>query len=167
MFDDNTLQNQAFWPAAALGPHIWIGMRVRRCGEKEGKWRSARLHNSRLIPPEYPPLEIICEIHSLATRNPWDGQLITCRRDDAVHGLVLFPVLSSDPNHLFELAEILVQPAIILLTQEITTLFMCSLYSFLDNASVLGPTVYVVPWSERFSNLPGTASGLISFSHPA
>jgi MFS family permease len=42
-------------------------------------------------------------------------------------------------------------------------LIICSLYSFLSNSALLGPSVYIVPWAESFKISPVVASGLISY----
>ena len=42
-------------------------------------------------------------------------------------------------------------------------LIICSLFSFLGNSALLGPSVYIVPFSEQFGISPTTASGLISY----
>jgi hypothetical protein len=46
-------------------------------------------------------------------------------------------------------------------------LTICAFYSFLGNASLLGPAVYIGVWAEEFGIDPGTASGLISYSNLA
>lgn len=42
-------------------------------------------------------------------------------------------------------------------------LIVCSLYSFLSNSSLLGPSVYIGIFAEAFKVSPVTASGLISY----
>lgn len=42
-------------------------------------------------------------------------------------------------------------------------LVICSLYSFLGNSALLGPSVYILIYSEEFGISPTTASGLISY----
>ena len=44
---------------------------------------------------------------------------------------------------------------------------ICAFYSFLGNATLLGPSVYITVWAEEFGIDPGTASGLISYSNLA
>jgi hypothetical protein len=46
-------------------------------------------------------------------------------------------------------------------------LTICAFYSFLGNASLLGPAVYIGVWAEEFGIDLGTASGLISYSNLA
>jgi len=42
-------------------------------------------------------------------------------------------------------------------------LVVVSLYSFLSNSSLLGPSVYIEIWSKEFGITPTTASGFISY----
>ena len=42
-------------------------------------------------------------------------------------------------------------------------LIICSLYSFLGNSALLGPSVYIGIFSELFAITPTKASGLISY----
>ena len=42
-------------------------------------------------------------------------------------------------------------------------LIICSLYSFLSNSALLGPSVYILIFSESFNISPNTAAGLISY----
>lgn len=46
-------------------------------------------------------------------------------------------------------------------------LVVCSLYSFLGNSALLGPSVYIGIFSEQFGITPNTASGLISYTNLA
>jgi MFS family permease len=46
-------------------------------------------------------------------------------------------------------------------------LVICSIYSFLGNASLTGPAVYIGIFSEEFNITPTTASGLISWPNLA
>jgi len=51
--------------------------------------------------------------------------------------------------------------------RKLAILTICAFYSFLGNASLLGPAVYILPWAEEFGVDPGTSSGLISYSNLA
>ena len=42
-------------------------------------------------------------------------------------------------------------------------LVICSLYSFLGNSALLGPSVYIGIYAEEFKITPGVASGLVSY----
>lgn len=46
-------------------------------------------------------------------------------------------------------------------------LVIVSFYSFLGNASLLGPSVYITIYSEEFGISPSTASGLVSYPNLA
>lgn len=46
-------------------------------------------------------------------------------------------------------------------------LIICSLYSFLGNSALLGPSVYIGIYAEEFSISPTIASGLVSYSNLA
>jgi hypothetical protein len=46
-------------------------------------------------------------------------------------------------------------------------LVVCSLYSFLGNSALLGPSVYIGIFAQEFSVTPNTASGLISYTNLA
>ena len=51
--------------------------------------------------------------------------------------------------------------------RKLAILFICAFYSFLGNASLLGPSVYIAVWAEQFGIDFGTSSGLISYSNLA
>ncbi len=46
-------------------------------------------------------------------------------------------------------------------------LAICSIYSFLGNSALLGPSVYIGIYSEEFKITPAKASGLISYPNLA
>jgi len=46
-------------------------------------------------------------------------------------------------------------------------LVICSLYSFLGNSALLGPSVYIGIYAEEFKITPGVASGLVSYPNLA
>ena len=46
-------------------------------------------------------------------------------------------------------------------------LIICSLYSFLGNSALLGPSVYITIYAEQFAITPTKASGLVSYSNLA
>lgn len=46
-------------------------------------------------------------------------------------------------------------------------LVICSIYSFLSNSSITGPSVYIGIYSKEFSITPTKASGLVSYSNLA
>jgi hypothetical protein len=44
-------------------------------------------------------------------------------------------------------------------------LIVVSVYSFLGNAAIVGPSVYITIWAGEFGISPTKASGLISYSN--
>lgn len=46
-------------------------------------------------------------------------------------------------------------------------LIVVSAYSFLGNAAIVGPSVYITIWAKEFGISPTKASGLISYSNLA
>ena len=73
--------------------------------------------------------------------------------DDTVYGQALFPVPSEDPNDPLQWSK----------SKKIMILVICSVYSFLGNASTVGPSVYITLWADQFGVTPAVASGLISY----
>ena len=51
--------------------------------------------------------------------------------------------------------------------KKLLILVVCSLYSFLGNSALLGPSVYIGIYAEEFGITPNTASGLISYANLA
>lgn len=73
--------------------------------------------------------------------------------DDTKYGQALFPVPAEDPN----------DPLQWPIWKKTMILIICSLYSFLSNSSLLGPSVYILTWAESFKISPVVATGLISY----
>jgi len=73
--------------------------------------------------------------------------------DDTAYGQALFPVPANDPNDPLQWPK----------WKKNTILIICSLYSFLGNSALLGPSVYILIFSTEFGISPTTASGLISY----
>ncbi len=46
-------------------------------------------------------------------------------------------------------------------------LIIVSLYSFLGNSSLIGPSVYIVLWAEEFKVTPTISSNLVSYPNLA
>ncbi|CAI4212408.1 unnamed protein product [Parascedosporium putredinis] len=82
-------------------------------------------------------------VHSHATEGDVPGtvNLKAAEGDDTAYGQALYPKLA------------------ILIT--------CSLFSFLSNSSLLGPSVYIGIFSEEFGITPNTAAGLINYPNLA
>ncbi|QKX62941.1 uncharacterized protein TRUGW13939_10109 [Talaromyces rugulosus] len=77
--------------------------------------------------------------------------------DDVGYGQALFPVPADDPN------DPLQWPA----WKKNAILVICSIYSFLGNGSLTGPSVYISIYAEEFGISSTTASGLISYPNLA
>ena len=77
--------------------------------------------------------------------------------DDTFYGQALFPVPAEDPN----------DPLQWPVWKKTMILILCSLYSFLSNSALLGPSVYLALYSEEFGISIVEASGLISYANLA
>lgn len=73
--------------------------------------------------------------------------------DDTAYGQALFPVPAEDPNDPLQWEK----------WKKLAILTICSLYSFLSNTALLGPSVYIGIFSEQFGISSTRASGLISY----
>lgn len=73
--------------------------------------------------------------------------------DDTGYGQALFPVPSLDPNDPLQWPN----------WKKTMILIICSLYSFLGNSALLGPSVYITIYAKEFGITPTKASGLISY----
>ncbi|KAI6829570.1 putative MFS transporter [Hortaea werneckii] len=83
-----------------------------------------------------------------------DQQLAGPRKgDDTARGQALFPVPAEDPNDPLQWPK----------WKKNAILVVCSLYSFLSNTSLLGPSVYISLFAEQFGISHTKASGLISY----
>ncbi|RFU25814.1 hypothetical protein B7463_g10517, partial [Scytalidium lignicola] len=98
-------------------------------------------------------------VHSHAHEEDLPGtvNLQAIEGDDTAYGQALFPVPSEDPN----------DPLLWPNYKKTMILVICSLYSFLGNSSLVGPSVYIGIFSEEFGIDPNTASGLISYPNLA
>jgi hypothetical protein len=77
--------------------------------------------------------------------------------DDTGYGQALFPVPSLDPNDPLQWPD----------WKKTMILIICSLYSFLGNSALLGPSVYIGIYAKEFEITPTKASGLISYANLA
>lgn len=93
--------------------------------------------------------------HAHETDIPGTVDLNAKEGDDTGYGQALFPVPSLDPNDPLQWPN----------WKKTMILIICSAYSFLGNAALLGPSVYIGILSEEFSITPTTASGLISYAN--
>ncbi|KAK4113152.1 MFS general substrate transporter [Canariomyces notabilis] len=77
--------------------------------------------------------------------------------DDTGYGQALYPVPAEDPNDPLQWSK----------TRKSLILLVCSLYSFLSNSALLGPSVYIGIYAEEFGVSPNEASNLISYANLA
>lgn len=77
--------------------------------------------------------------------------------DDSAYGQALYPVPAEDPNDPLQWS----------LARKTLILTVCSLYSFLSNSALLGPSVYIGIYAVEFDITPTTASNLISYANLA
>ncbi|KAK5194633.1 hypothetical protein LTR99_003136 [Exophiala xenobiotica] len=98
-------------------------------------------------------------VHSHAHEEDVPGtvNLRAMEGDDTYLGQALYPVPAEDPNDPLQWANY----------KKTMILVICSIYSFLGNASLTGPAVYIGIFSEEFNITPTTASGLISWPNLA
>ncbi|CZS98303.1 hypothetical protein WAI453_012027 [Rhynchosporium graminicola] len=98
-------------------------------------------------------------VHSHAHEEDIPGtvNLNAAEGDDTGYGQALFPVPAEDPN------DPLQWPTY----KKNMILVVCSLYSFLGNSALVGPSVYIGIYSAEFNITPGVASGLISYPNLA
>ncbi|XXG97460.1 hypothetical protein Hte_003761 [Hypoxylon texense] len=73
--------------------------------------------------------------------------------DDSGYGQALFPVPTENPNDPLQWSEF----------KKTMILIICSLYSFLANAAIIGPSPFINLWSAEFDVDPAVASELISY----
>ncbi|KAI0851931.1 putative MFS transporter [Daldinia vernicosa] len=98
-------------------------------------------------------------VHSHAHEEgiPGTVNLQAAEGDDTVYGMALFPVPAEDPNDPLQWSNF----------KKTMILIICSFYSFLANASVIGPSPYIDLWAEEFDISPAVASELISYPNLA
>ncbi|KAL1981749.1 hypothetical protein VTN96DRAFT_2176 [Rasamsonia emersonii] len=88
---------------------------------------------------------------------PGTVDLNAAEGDETGYGQALFPVPAEDPNDPLQWPN----------WKKTAILVIVSFYSFLGNASLLGPSVYITIYSEEFGISPSTASGLVSYPNLA
>jgi hypothetical protein len=120
-------------------------------------------------------------VHSHAHEEDVPGtvNLKAVEGDDTGYGQALFPVPAEDPNDPLQVSQRLVlyrqderRCTDLMCLQwanwkKTMILIIVSLYSFLGNSALLGPSVYIGIYSEQFKITPTKASGLISYSNLA
>lgn len=84
---------------------------------------------------------------------PGTVNLRAAEGDDVALGQALFPVPSHDPNDPLQWEA----------WKKTTILVVVSLYSFVSNTALLGPSTYIGIYAQEFGITPTKASGLISY----
>ncbi|KAF2223695.1 major facilitator superfamily domain-containing protein [Elsinoe ampelina] len=94
-------------------------------------------------------------VHSHAHEGDLPGtvDLRAVEGDDTGYGQALWPVPADDPNDPLQWAS----------GKKLGILIICSLYSFLGCAALLGPAVYIGLFAQEFNISPTVASGLVSY----
>ncbi|RYC60162.1 hypothetical protein CHU98_g6045 [Xylaria longipes] len=88
---------------------------------------------------------------------PGTVNLNAAEGDDTGYGQALFPVPAEDPNDPLQWSNF----------KKTMILIICSFYSFLANAALIGPSPYIDLWAEEFDITPTKASELISYPNLA
>ncbi|KAI0809411.1 putative MFS transporter [Xylaria sp. FL0064] len=98
-------------------------------------------------------------VHSHAHEEDIPGtvNLNAAEGDDTGYGQALFPVPAEDPNDPLQWSSF----------KKTMILIICSLYSFLANAALIGPSPYIDLWAEEFGISPTKASELVSYPNLA
>ncbi|KAI5864009.1 putative MFS transporter [Durotheca rogersii] len=95
--------------------------------------------------------------HAHEENIPGTVNLQAAEGDDTGYGQALFPVPAEDPNDPLQWTNF----------KKTMILVICSVYSFLGNAAIIGPSPYIELWSREFGITPGVASELISYPNLA
>ncbi|KAL8393966.1 hypothetical protein RB595_003655 [Gaeumannomyces hyphopodioides] len=106
--------------------------------------------------PPAKPVHLV-RSHAHAGDIPGTVDLTAAEGDDTAYGQALFPVPALDPNDPLQWSS--VKKSLILVA--------CSLYSFLSNSALLGPSVYIGIYAAEFNVSPNEASGLVSYANLA
>ncbi|GAP88961.1 putative MFS transporter [Rosellinia necatrix] len=98
-------------------------------------------------------------VHSHAHEEDIPGtvNLNAAEGDDTGYGQALFPVPAEDPNDPLQWTNF----------KKTMILIICSFYSFLANAALIGPSPYIDLWAKEFDISPTKASELISYPNLA
>ncbi|KAJ2986814.1 hypothetical protein NUW58_g4851 [Xylaria curta] len=88
---------------------------------------------------------------------PGTVNLNAAEGDDTGYGQALFPVPAEDPNDPLQWSNF----------KKTMILIICSFYSFLANAALIGPSPYIDLWAQEFDISPTQASELISYPNLA
>ncbi|KAL5911388.1 hypothetical protein ACKVV7_009974 [Pyricularia oryzae] len=88
---------------------------------------------------------------------PGTVNLKAAEGDDTAYGQALYPAPALDPNDPLQWPK----------WKKAMILVVCSLYSFLANSALLGPSVYIGIFSAEFGVTPNEAAGLVNYSNLA
>ncbi|KAM7187723.1 protein HOL1 [Naviculisporaceae sp. PSN 640] len=104
-------------------------------------------------------MAIIHDVHSHAHEEDVPGTVnLQVKEGEETHyGQALFPVPSADPN------DPLQWPT----WKKNSILLSCSLFSFLGNSALIGPSTYIGLYAHEFGVDPNTAAGLINYPNLA
>jgi hypothetical protein len=91
--------------------------------------------------------------HAHEEELPGTVNLQALEGDDTAYGQALYPVPSEDPN----------DPLLWSNSKKTMILIIVSLYSFLGNSALVGPSVYLEIYAEEFGITVTEASGLVSY----
>lgn len=91
--------------------------------------------------------------HAHEENLPGTVNLQALEGDDTAYGQALYPVPSEDPNDPLQWSK----------SKKTMILIIVSLYSFLGNSALVGPSVYLEIYSKEFGISVTEASGLVSY----
>jgi hypothetical protein len=94
-----------------------------------------------------------CSSHAHEEDLPGTVNLQALEGDDTAYGQALYPVPSDDPNDPLQWPK----------SKKMMILILCSLYSFLGNSALVGPSVYLEIYAKEFGISVTEASGLVSY----
>ncbi|KAK3933982.1 major facilitator superfamily domain-containing protein [Diplogelasinospora grovesii] len=103
------------------------------------------------------PVRHLVHSHAKEGDVPGTVNLKAAEGDDTAYGQALYPVPATDPNDPLQWSNV----------RKTFILVVCSLYSFLGNSALLGPSVYIGIYAQEFDVSPNTASNLISYANLA
>ncbi|CAD0100636.1 unnamed protein product [Aureobasidium mustum] len=103
--------------------------------------------------PSHPRERHLVHSHAHEEDLPGTVNLQALEGDDTAYGQALYPVPSEDPNDPLQWSK----------SKKTMILIIVSLYSFLGNSALVGPSVYLEIYSEEFGISVTQASGLVSY----
>lgn len=137
-------------------------------------WSLASLYNTITFRPQWKDLHTLANVisftgtlhhltisilysfsssHAHEEDLPGTVNLQALEGDDTAYGQALYPVPSEDPNDPLQWSN----------SKKTMILIIVSLYSFLGNSALIGPSVYLEIYAEEFGISVTEASGLVSY----